>query len=125
MAWCDPCADDPLSFDEFRQLGVSWVRKATASTPEVFVTRMHIRYSAQTMLEDLKFVETDDWANFQGRYILNHPFEGEITCPEGKQYVADTRARIRKEAAELRRLTGWSTGAIDKRVAASTPARYR
>jgi hypothetical protein len=125
MAWCDPCADDPLSFDEFRQLGVSWVRRNTAATPEVFVTRMHIRYSAKGMFEDLKFVETDDRENFQGRYILNHPFEGEITCPEGRDYVTETRARIRKEAAELRRLTGWSAADISRRIARSVDARYR
>jgi hypothetical protein len=77
------------------------------------------------MFEDLKFVETDDRENFQGRYILNHPFEGEITCPEGRDYVTETRARIRKEAAELRRLTGWSAADISRRIARSVDARYR
>jgi hypothetical protein len=84
MAWCDPCADDPLSFDELRQLGVSWVRKGTAATPEVLVTCMHIRYSAKTMFADLRFVETDEWENSQGRYILNHPFTGGIACDEAR-----------------------------------------
>lgn len=125
MAWCDPCADDPLSFDEFRQLGVSWVRKASAARPEVFVTRMHIRYNGQTMFEDLTFVETDDRENFQGRYIMNHPFDGEITCTEGRRYITETRIRIRKEAEALRKLTGWSSAAIAKRIAATVPARYR
>jgi hypothetical protein len=125
MAWCDPCADNPLTFDEFRQLGVSWVRKGNAATPEVFVTRMHIRYSARTMFEDLKFVETDNRDNFQGRYILNHPFDGKITCEEGKKYVTETRARIKAEATTLRKLTGWSPTAIGKRIARTVDARYR
>ena len=125
MAWCDPCADEPLSFDEFRQLGVGWVKKGTAATPEVFVTRMHIRYSAKTMFEDLKFVETEDRENFQGRYILNHPFEGKITCEAGKTYVRETRARIKAEATKLRSLTGWSSGAIARHIAQTVPERFR
>jgi hypothetical protein len=84
MAWCDPCADDPLSFEEFRQPGVSRARKGTAATPEVLVTCMHIRHNATTMFGDLRFVETDEWENFQGRYILNHPFAGEIACDEAR-----------------------------------------
>lgn len=125
MSWCDPCADDPLSHAEFKQLGVNWVRKAEASTPNVFVTRLHFRYSPTSFFEDLKFAVTDDRENFQGRYILNHPFEGEITCPEGKTYVAETRARIKEEAALLRKLTGWSASNIASNIAKTVQKRYR
>lgn len=125
MAWCDPCADDPLTLDEFRQLGVVWVNKGNIAQPNVFVTRIHVRYSADTMLEDLKFVETDDRDNFQGRYIMNHPFDGEITCEEGKTYVAETRARIKAEAEALRGLTGWSSADINARIAKTVDKRYR
>lgn len=125
MAWCDPCADDPLTLDEFRQLGVVWVNKGNIAQPNVFVTRIHVRYSADTMLEDLTFVETDDRDNFQGRYILNHPFDGEITCEEGKTYVAETRARIQAEAEALRDLTGWSAADIRARIAKTVDKRYR
>jgi hypothetical protein len=125
MAWCDPCADDPLTHAEFRQLGVDWVRKAAAATPEVFVTRLHIRYSQTSFFEDLKFAVTEERENFQGRYILNHPFEGEITCAEGKTYVAETRKRIAAEAALLRKLTGWSAANIAANIAKTVPKRYR
>ena len=125
MAWCDPCADDPLSHAEFRQLGVDWVRKATAATPDVFVTRLHIRYSKDSFFEDLKFAVTEDRENFQGRYVLNHPFDGEITCEEGKTYVADTRKRIRDEAAALRALTGWKAANIASNIAKTVQKRYR
>ena len=125
MAWCDPCADDPLTQAEFRQLGVDWVRKANAATPDVFVTRLHIRYSQDSFFEDLKFAVTEDRENFQGRYILNHPFKGEITCDEGKDYVADTRKRIRDEAAALRKLTGWSAATIASNIAKTVQKRYR
>lgn len=125
MAWCDPCADDPLTQAEFRQLGVDWVRKANAATPDVFVTRLHIRYSQDSFFEDLKFAVTEDSENFQGRYILNHPFKGEITCEGGKDYVADTRKRIRDEAAALRKLTGWSAATITSNIAKTVQKRYR
>lgn len=125
MAWCDPCADDPLTLEEFRQLGVVWVNKGNIAQPNVFVTRIHVRYSADTMFEDLKFVETDNRDNFQGRYILNHPFDGEITCEEGKAYVAETRARIKAEAEKLGKLTGWSATDIKGRIAKTVEKRYR
>ncbi len=125
MSWCDPCAADPLNYAQFRELGVEWVRRAEATTPNVFVTRMHIRYDKSSFKEDLMFRETGDRENFQGRYILNHPFEGEITCPEGKDYVAETRKRIRDEAARLKALTGWNAGKIAGKIAATVPARFR
>lgn len=68
---------------------------------------------------------TGDRENFQGRYVLNHPFEGEITCEDGKTYVADTRKRIREEAARLCELTGWSAGNIASNIAKTIPRRYR
>ncbi|OYX26197.1 MAG: hypothetical protein B7Z10_04025 [Rhodobacterales bacterium 32-66-7] len=125
MAWCDPCADDPLSHAELKELGVTWVRKAEAATPDVFVTRLHIRYSEDSFFEDLKFAVTEDRENFQGRYILNHPFEGEITCEDGKDYVAKTRARIQDEAATLRSLTGWSAQNIASNIAKTVPKPFR
>lgn len=125
MSWCDPCADEPLTHAELKQLGVGWVRKSEASTPDVFVTRLHIRYSQTSFFEDLKFAVTEDRENFQGRYILNHPFEGEITCEEGKTYVAETRKRIKEEAALLRELTGWSAANIASNIAKTVPKRYR
>lgn len=125
MAWCDPCADDPLSYEELRQLGVNWVSRSQAATPEVFVTRMHFRYDKNSFSKDLMFTETESRENFQGRYVMNHPFEGEITCEEGKSYVAETRKRIRDEAVRLRALTGWSKAEIAARIAKTTPARFQ
>jgi len=125
MAWCDPCADDPLSHAEFQQLGVSWVRKAEVATPNVFVTRLHIRYGPDSFYEDLKFAVTDNRDNFQGRYVMNHPFEGEITCEAGQTYVVETRQRIKEEAATLRGLTGWSASNIASNIAKTVPKRYR
>ena len=125
MAWCDPCADDPLTHDEMKALGVTWVSKAEAAAPDLFVTRLHIRYSKTSFFEDLKFAVTDNRDNFQGRYVMNHPFEGEITCEEGKQYVKDTRKRIQDEAETLRDLTGWKAANIASNIAKTVMRRYR
>lgn len=125
MAWCDPCADDPLSHAEMQSLGVTWVKPAEAATPDVFVTRLHIRYSRDTFFEDLKFSVTEDRENFQGRYVMNHPFDGEITCEQGQAYVAETRKRIKDEAASLRDLTGWSASNIASNIAKTVKKRYR
>ena len=125
MAWCDPCADDPLTHAEFQELSVSWVRKSEVATPNVFVTRLHIRYGPDSFYEDLKFAVTDDRENFQGRYVMTHPFDGEITCAEGQTYVAETRQRIKDEAVALRKLTGWSASNIASNIAKTVPRRYR
>jgi hypothetical protein len=124
MGWCDPCADDPLTFAEFQQLGVVWVRRADASVPNVFVTRLHIRYDANTFFEDLKFRVTDNRDNFQGRYVLTHPFDGPITCDAG-DYIADVKARNKDEAKTLRGLTGWTVENIRSNIAKTIPKVYR
>ncbi|MEM9169324.1 MAG: DUF2330 domain-containing protein, partial [Pseudomonadota bacterium] len=95
MAWCDPCAADPLSNDELRELGVYWLdddapgsapRRRMPAAPDVYVTRLHVRYDAKTFPEDLMFKETGDRSNYQGRYVLRHPFKGAATCEAGEAY---------------------------------------
>jgi hypothetical protein len=67
MKWCDPCAADPLSGDELRRLGVFWSDGPDSQPPNVFLTRLHVRYDNAHFPEDLVFQETADRANFQGR----------------------------------------------------------
>ncbi len=108
MAWCDPCAADPLSEEELRRAGVFWLDdNANFGAPNVYLTRMHLRYTSETHPEDLMFEVTDNRENFQGRYILQRPFEGAITCEAGKEYVRSVRERQDKEAQALANLTGW------------------
>ena len=115
MAWCDPCAADPLSAEELRELGVFWVDPANASLGQgrqVFVTRLHARYDAESFPEDLRLVETGDNSNFQGRYILRHAFTGEMSCAAGEQYRQSLPQRYEQEAQTLASLTGWDIGEI-------------
>lgn len=119
MGWCDPCAADPLSAEELRKLGVFWVQPESGRVDnngrsirppqgvDVFVTRLHARYDAQTFPEDLRLRVTDDRQNFQGRYVLNHPWTGKADCPAGKEYLAGLPDRFESEAQTLARLTGW------------------
>ena len=115
MAWCDPCAADPLSAQELRELGVFWVNPGDQFAPQgqnVFVTRLHARYDAKSFPEDLRLVETGDRENFQGRYIMRHALTGETSCPAGAEYRRSLPKRWDKEAQTLASLTGWDIGKI-------------
>ena len=121
MNWCDPCAADPLSDDQLRELGVYWVgpnaidreirpqtqRRPIGPARDVFITRLHVSYDAETFPEDLMFKETSDRSNFQGRYVLRHPYKGDAQCEAAEDYRANLPKRFEKEAQTLARLTNW------------------
>jgi hypothetical protein len=126
MGWCDPCAADPLSNEELRKLGVFWAEDGAGPTgrkgrgprgpQNVFVTRLHLRYDAQHFPEDLVFQETGDRSNFQGRYVLRHPWTGKGDCPAAKVYQEGLAKRQKTEAETLATLTGWELADIYKRM---------
>ena len=117
MAWCDPCAADPLSAEELRELGVFWADTPSQSGAQnVFVTRMHLRYDATTFPQDLVLHETADRTNFQGRYALQHPWQGESRCAASETYLAQLPARWDREALTLAELTGWTLEEINRRM---------
>jgi hypothetical protein len=125
MGWCDPCAAEPLSNAELRQLGVFWLEPAVpagavpfqGSAPAtVFVTRLHLRYDRDHFPEDLNFQETSDRENFQGRYVMRHPWSGAADCGGAREYRRALRARQQHEAEELAGLTGWDLGKILAKV---------
>ena len=121
MNWCDPCAADPLSADELRRLGVFWVdgspsgRFGKSGAQDVFVTRLHVRYDQDYFPEDLVFQETGDRQNFQGRYVIRHPFRGELTC-DATAYLNQVRERQEREAETLANLTGWDIDEIRAKI---------
>jgi hypothetical protein len=132
MGWCDPCAADPLSPEELRTLGVFWLGdrgRDPAPGPwlrgprggggvDVFVTRLHVRYDGTRFPDDLVFQETGDRTNFQGRYILRHPWKGDETCEAAVRYRESLRARGEREAAALASLTGWPIEDIRRKMRA-------
>ena len=127
MSWCDPCAADPLSADELKSLGVSWLGGTSdaqsikrSSGPgggqPVFVTRLHIRYDRDHFPEDLMLQETADRVNFQARYVLRHPYSGPATCEAGTSYRNALPRTFEAQARMLAELTGWDMGAIRQRM---------
>jgi hypothetical protein len=122
MSWCDPCAADPLSRDELLRAGVFWLEpSADVRAPNVYLTRLHVRYTDETFPEDLMFRATDNRENYQGRYILQRPYRGEITCEEGKRYVERVIERREQEAQRLANLTGWSITEVRERMGSYDP----
>jgi hypothetical protein len=116
IRWCDPCAADPLSNDELRQLGVFWTDGNGRGAPNVFLTRLHVRYDSAHFPEDLVFQETGDRSNFQGRYVLRHAWAGADTCGAATTYRQTLRERRAREAEQLASLTGWNIAEIRKKM---------
>jgi MYXO-CTERM domain-containing protein len=98
---CDPCPGPTLNGEDFATLGAdvmdvdpwaNWV-----------LTRMHLRYSSDTLGDDLVFAEAgpivggrerynnneievgstpSSYNNFQGRYIIRHAWTEPVTCED-------------------------------------------
>jgi hypothetical protein len=124
MGWCDPCASEPLTNKELVELGARWI-DSDAATPfrlssggtNAYVTRLHVRYDAKSFPEDLALMETGDQENFQGRYVMHHPWRGDANCKAATEYrTSKLPARLQQEAKNLADLTGWSRNDIDARM---------
>jgi hypothetical protein len=130
MAGCDPCSADPLTPEELQQLGVFWqnspgmgnpgnnplLRAPMPTSSRVFLTRLHVRYTRDRFPEDLMFQATNNQEFFQGRYIMNHPFTGEMQCEQAKRYQRELPKRFEREAQNLAKLTGWNIGDIRRKL---------
>ncbi|HEX3556625.1 MAG TPA: DUF2330 domain-containing protein [Thermoanaerobaculia bacterium] len=119
MAWCDPCSADPLSADELRQLGVFWLERGgdnLSGAQNVFLTRLHLRYDSEHFPEDLSFQQTADRQNFQGRFILRHPWTGGDRCEAAQSYRRELPKRFERQAETLASLTGWDVNKIRRKM---------
>lgn len=120
MAWCDPCAANPLSNEELRRAGVFWVGDEgqgqgeaggtpNAANPQarimpspmppgaggaqpVVLTRLHVRYTPRTFPEDLMFVQTKDRQNWQTRYVIQNPYASSVAQCTSKVAASDCEA---------------------------------
>lgn len=130
MANCDPCSAEPLSPAELKQAGVFWLDNPDDAVPmppggfrprrfpssNVFITRLHVRYTRDKFPEDLVFQETGNRETFQGRYVLRHAFTGAPTCQAAYQYRRSLPRRFEQQAQNLARLTGWNIQDIRKKL---------
>ena len=121
MSSCDPCSADPLTQEELKQAGVFWLDDNSESnlpvspsfrrpSPKnnVFISRLHVRYTRDKFPEDLIFQQTANSESFQGRYVLQHPFQGELKCQAGREYKQSLPKRFEQEAQTLAKLTNWN-----------------
>ncbi len=109
---CDPCVSDPPVVDDLVEAGVHWMernQKFNITDGDVFFTRLHVRYGRDEFPQDLFFQETPNREYFQGRYVLHHPVQGDLSCDEAKSYFKTVYNRRVEEVQNLARLTGWKT----------------
>jgi len=128
MSGCDPCAAEPLTALELKQAGVFWLAGSggRGGGQPVMLTRLHLRYTRDSLPEDLLFQETADRQNFQARYVLRHPWSGDPTsCSAAPVYFEEVARRQEREAATLASLTGWDVDAIRARMALAPQHRSR
>jgi hypothetical protein len=125
MGWCDPCASEPLSNKELVELGARWIGSdddrpyRTGQGASAYVTRLHVRYDAVHFPEDLALMETRDHENFQGRYVLRHPWQGDGSCSAAADYRRSLPVKFAQQASNLAVLTGWARSEIDLHMKAS------
>jgi len=109
---CDPCSSQPMSGPELKELGASWSDGGSG-----YVTRLHVRYDAQSFPEDIALEETADASSFQARYVLRHPWRGEEQCPAAEAYRAKLPDAFAEQADNLIALTGWPRADVEARMA--------
>ena len=127
MSSCDPCSAEPLNNDELKAAGVFWLDshdnheiplryRRPYPLNSVFITRLHVRYTRNKFPEDLLFQTTANREYFQGRYILQYPFTGQIKCDAGREYKRSLSQRREQEAQTLAELTNWKIPDIRRRM---------
>jgi len=120
---CDPCAAPPLPVADLVALGANTGDSYhnNVLTRPLYITRLHVRYTADTHPEDIVLQETGNQQTFQGRYILRHPVSTStaMACEAGRNYLAGLPARHERQAQTLANLTGWDVNQIRTTMAGS------
>ena len=115
MAWCDPCAADPLSRDQLAEAGR--VASTTTARP-TFISRLHVRYDAAHFPEDLVFQETSNQRELPGavRPAASRA-RGRPQCQEATRYrQRPQRAAGAGSARTSPSLTGWKIEDIRRKA---------
>ena len=114
---CDPCVGNPPNQQDLVQAGVWWLKKDWSNyddvysdeevvSNKVYFTRLHIRYNRKDFPQDLVFQVTPNTENYQARYVITHPAEGDLSCASGKAYLKELKQRRKGELEQLVYLTG-------------------
>jgi hypothetical protein len=118
---CDPCVGNPPTEQDLVNSGVWWLQgkdwndysdvddddeELDNGSRNVHFTRLHFRYNRKSFPQDLMFQVTPNQENFQARYVITHPAQGDLSCEPGKKYLKELKARRKKELNELTKLIG-------------------
>ncbi|MFM9910352.1 MAG: DUF2330 domain-containing protein, partial [Chitinophagaceae bacterium] len=136
---CDPCVSNPPTQQDLVQAGVWWLTRDWSNYDDVnddneelgtnvYFTRLHIRYNRQAFPQDLLFQVTPNTENYQARYVITHPANGEFNCDAGKKYLKELKDRRKNELVQLTSLTGknyenWDM-AYEEGSTGNTDAKY-
>ena len=124
---CDPCTMEPDTLskmmEKIPETGVFW-----DDPNQSYITRLHLRYNAQTFPKDLYFQEitpekltqqvkqegklfpNQAGVIFQGRYVIRH--SNDTDCFSGKRYQNFKQRYIFNNLAQL---TGWNINTIKQK----------
>ena len=116
---CDPCVATAPAVQDLVQAGVWWLNRDWTDysdvgneeedySDNVYFTRLHVRYNRQKFPQDLQFQVTPNMENYQARYIITHPANGDLSCEAGKKYLKELKQRRLAEMEMLAYLTGKS-----------------
>lgn len=101
---CDPCVTPPVETEYLRSFGVNWIN---GNEYPLFITRLHLRYQNRGFPQDLIFQETGNKENFQARYVIRHPWNGDSRCKAAERYRKFILPQRKMEdIRELQHLTG-------------------
>ncbi|MBL8310851.1 MAG: DUF2330 domain-containing protein [Burkholderiales bacterium] len=70
----------------------------------VMLTRLHVRYTANTFPEDLMFTQTRDKQNFQTRYVVQNPYAGSVAQCSDAVAKTDCESTCNMRLSNLQRL---------------------
>lgn len=103
---CDPCTGPPPLTADLSEAGVLWA--SNGSGEQVYFSRLHFRYGRSYFPQDLLFQETPNKENYQARYIITHPAQGDLSCEAGQKYIYDLTRRRQTEVQNAFAMAGWS-----------------
>ena len=67
----------------------------------VVLTRLHVRYTANTFPEDLMFTQTKDRQNWQTRYVVQNPYDSSVAQCSAKVGQMDCEAMCKPRVTQV------------------------
>jgi hypothetical protein len=116
LAFCTACTQTTLRMDELLNFGVFWVYghddanfealrtpgarlRGYEPSEQIYspefpaLTRLHVRYSANTFPEDLMLIETRDQEDWQARYEIRQPYASSVSACSAQVGKLDCQAQ--------------------------------